>query len=463
MNRPSTPSGLRIFACAAAAAIVLAAAQIPSMTSAAAPTISPLDANEIQFSYEKLRADFYQKTDPQSIVEGARGELLRELHTAGVDGSLPPIFADTNTSRTAKAVGHEVDVASRLAKGKMSSHLLAYAAISGMLNSVHDKYTVFLTPKEYAALNEGLDGGSFAGTGIVIQVDDNTKFIDVSNVVPDGPADKAGVQQDDTITAIDGTSTKNLTLQQASNKLRGKAGTQVQLTIVRDGKLLAQPISIVRAQIHELSVYEKMLPNKIGYVELTVFGRDTGSELSRALDRLQQQGARAVIMDLRDNGGGYLEAALDVSSKFIASGPIVSVESRASNVTTYEAEDTAIPPMPLAVLVNGHTASASEITSGAIQDSGVGTIIGTRTFGKGVVQEILPLPDGSAIKITDARYLTPHNRDINHLGITPDIVVDENKSARYGDVTKDTQLNRAVQYLADKIAHSDTSTPTPTQ
>jgi carboxyl-terminal processing protease len=324
-----------------------------------------------------------------------------------------------------------------------------------MLNSVHDKYTVFLTPKEYAALNEGLDGGSFAGTGIVIQVDDNTKYIDVSNVVPDGPADKAGIHQDDTITAIDGQSTKNLTLQQASSRLRGKAGTVVQLTVVRDGKPLSQPIAITRQQIHELSVYSKMLQNKIGYVELTVFGRDTGAELSRALDRLQQDGARAVVMDLRDNGGGYLEAALDVSSKFIASGPIVSVESRASNVTTYEAEDTAIPPLPLVVLVNGHTASASEITSGAIQDSGVGTIIGTRTFGKGVVQEILPMPDGSAIKITDARYLTPHNRDINHLGITPDITVDENKNARYGDMVKDAQLSRAVQFLNDKIAHSD--------
>ncbi len=463
MNRPSPVSGLRLFACAAAAAILLAAVQLPSAGSAAAAGISPLDATEIQFSYEKLRADFYKKTEPQSIVDGARAELERELHTAGVQASLPPIFADDNAGRTAKAVGHEVDLASRLAHGKMSSHLLAYAAISGMLNSVHDKYTVFLSPKEYAQLNEGLDGGSFAGTGIVIQVDDNTKYIDVSNVVPDGPADKAGVHQDDTITAIDGQSTKNLTLQQASSHLRGKAGTVVQLTIERDGKPLTQPIAITRAQIHELSVYEKMLPNKIGYVELTVFGRDTGAELARALDRLQQNGARAIIMDLRDNGGGYLEAALDVSSKFIASGPIVSVESRASNVTTYEAEDTAIPPVPLAVLVNGHTASASEITSGAIQDSGVGAIIGTRTFGKGVVQEILPMPDGSAIKITDARYLTPHNRDINHLGITPDIVVDENKSARYGDPTRDTQLTRALQYLNDKIAHSDGSGSSGTQ
>ena len=453
----------RLTALAAAAVLVFTAAQFPTAGSAAAPALTALDANEIQFSYDKLRADFYKKTDAQSIVDGARAELEREMHTAGVKSNLPPIFASEDTAKTAKAVAHEVELATRESKGKINPHLLAYAAISGMLNSVHDKYTVFLNPKEYAALNQGLDGGSFAGTGIVIQIDETTKLVDVSNVVPDGPADKAGVQQDDVITAIDGVPTKGMTLQQASSHLRGKAGTVVRLSIERDGKLLDQTVSVTRAEIHELSVYDKMLPGKIGYVELTVFGRDTGAELTRALDRLQQEGARAIVMDLRDNGGGYLAAALDVSSKFIASGPIVSVESRASQVTTYEAEDTAIPPVPLAVLVNAHTASASEITSGAIQDSGVGTIIGTKTFGKGVVQEILPLPDGSAIKITDARYLTPRNRDINHLGITPDIVIGENKNPRYGSVDKDSQLARAVQFLNDKIAHTEATPGSTTQ
>jgi carboxyl-terminal processing protease len=436
-------------------AIAFAAAAVVLLAAAPSPGLSTLDTREIEFSYDKLRSDFYQRTDPQTIVNGARSEMTQALAQAGVAKSLPPIFASDDESRTTRAVAHEVDVAARLARGKVTPHELAYKAISGMLDSVHDRYTVFLNPQQYAELNQGLDGGSFAGTGIVIQTDPNTKYIDVSNVVPDGPADKAGILQDDVIVAIDGASTKGDSLDQASAKLRGKAGTQVQLTIQRDGKILA-PITLTRAEIHQLSVYGRMLPDKIGYVALTVFGRDTGAELTTALDRLQQQGARAIVMDLRNNGGGYLDAALDVSSKFIASGPIVSVESRASNLTTYEAEDTAIPPLPLAVLVNQYTASASEITSGAIQDSGVGTIIGTRTFGKGVVQEILPLPDGSAIKITDARYLTPHNRDINHLGITPDIQVDENKGARIGDPTSDAQLARAMQYLTDKIANTGT-------
>jgi len=196
-----------------------------------------------------------------------------------------------------------------------------------------------------------------------------------------------------------------------------------------------------------------MLPNKIGYVALTVFGRDTGDELNAALGRLQQEGMRALVLDLRDNGGGYLDAAVAVSSKFIPSGPIVSVESRASNITTLDADATAIDPVPLVVLVNGYTASASEITSGAIQDSSTGTIMGTKTFGKGVVQTIYPLPDGSAVKVTTARYLTPRNRDINHLGITPDVIVVENKHAQFGKPDKDDQLTRALDYLNDKLAH----------
>lgn len=436
------------------AALIAGFAQVPAATSAAPAGISVQDAADIQFAYTKLRSDFYRRSDPQTIVSGARAQMQKTLRDAGVRSTLPPIFAAPDSARTLQAVDREVGIASRLAGNKVSSHAFAYATLGGMLSAVHDKYTVFLTPKEYAELNQGLDGGSFSGTGIVIQLDDISKFITVSNVVPNGPADRAGIQQDDSIVAIDGISTRGMTLQQASSHLRGKEGSVVLLSIERDGRALRSPIAITRALVHQLSVYEKMLPHKIGYVALTVFGRETAAELSSALDRLQQEGARAIVMDLRDNGGGYLDAAVSVSSKFIPSGPIVSVESRASNITTLEADDTAIDPLPLAVLVNGHTASASEITSGAIQDSGTGTIIGTRTFGKGVVQSIWRLPDNSAIKITTARYLTPHNRDINHVGITPDITVAENKNPRYGDVARDAQLQRAIALLTEKIARS---------
>ena len=426
--------------------------QIPAASFAATATISAADQAEIATAYDHLTTDFYKKVDPQVVLDSVRTELLAAMRTAGVKNpSLPAMHANGMANANTHAIDHEVALAASEAGSKISPHILSYVALDGLLNSVHDRYTVFLSPKEYAGLNSDLDGGDFGGTGIVIQLDDASKLIAVSNVIPDGPADKAGIAQDDLITAIDGASTKGLTIQQASAKLRGKEGTTVTLSIQRSGAAIA-PVTITRAKIHQLSVYGKMLPNKIGYVALTVFGRDTGAELDAALARLQQQGARAVIMDLRDNGGGYLNAAVDVSSKFIPAGPIVSVESRASQITTLEANNTAIDPLPLVVLVNKYTASASEITSGAIQDSSVGTIMGEKTFGKGVVQTIFPLPDGSAVKITTARYLTPRNRDINHLGITPDVVVVENKAPQFGNPAKDAQLTQAIQYLNSKLA-----------
>jgi len=435
---------------AASAALIVSFSAVSAATAA---SLSSTDAGEIATSYDYLTGNFYKKVDPQIVLDSVRGELLAAMRTAGVKhAELPAMHAADAPAGNVREIDREVEDAATEGKAKFTSHELTYVALDGMMKSVNDRYTVFMTPKEFAGLNQGLDGGDFGGTGIVIQIDDKTKYISVENVVPNGPADKAGIEQDDLITTIDGASTKGMSLPQASGKLRGKEGTKVTLTIQRDSSALAAPITITRAKIHQLSVYEKMLPGKIGYVALTVFGRDTGDELNTALDRLQQEGARALVLDLRDNGGGYLEAAVAVSSKFIPSGPIVSVESRASNITTLDADDTAINPLPLAVLVNGYTASASEITSGAIQDSSVGTIIGTKTFGKGVVQTIVPLPDKSAIKVTTARYLTPRNRDINHLGITPDIVVAENKHAQFGQPSKDEQLARAIQYLDDKLA-----------
>lgn len=443
----------RFFSLFWAGALCAAIIQLPA-ASAAQAHLSAVDAGELATSYGYLTDNFYKKVDPQVVLDAIRAQLLSAMRTAGVKGAqLPVMHAGEAAATNVREIDREVEDAATESKAKFTSHDLTYIALDGMMRSVNDRYTVFMTPKEFAGLNQGLDGGDFGGTGIVIQVDDKTKYISVENVVPGGPADKAGIEQDDLITSIDATSTKGMSLAQASGKLRGKEGTKVTLTIARDSTALPAAITITRAKIHQLSVYEKMLPGKIGYIALTVFGRDTGDELNAALDRLQKQGARALVLDLRDNGGGYLEAAVAVSSKFISSGPIVSVESRASNITTLDADDTAINPLPLVVLVNGYTASASEITSGAIQDSSVGTIVGTKTFGKGVVQTIIPLPDKSAIKVTTARYLTPRNRDINHLGVTPDIVVSENKHPQFGQPSKDEQLARAIQYLDDKLAH----------
>jgi carboxyl-terminal processing protease len=432
----------------AASALLITA--VPSMTPAS--SLTSVENDELETSYSLLTTEFYKRVDQQQALEGARESVLAYLVKMGVKTPhLAPVRALDDPSANAKALQYEVSSAVSAYGSKVGSRNITYAAIAGLLGSVKDKYTVFLNPKEYQELNEGLDGGNFSGVGISIQVDDKSKFLLVDQVIADGPAEKAGVHDGDLIVAIDGKTTKGLTVDQDAHMLRGDKGTVVKLTVQREGSA-DLTIAVTRDVIHEPSVYAKLLPDGIGYARLTVFGSSTAKELSEALAKLQNEGAKAYVLDLRDNGGGYLNAAIDVSSKFIPSGPIVSVESRGGNNTQYDAEDDAIAPRPLAVLVNKYTASASEITSGAIQDNGVGELVGEKTYGKGVVQTIHPLPDGSAVKITSARYLTPRGRDINQIGIQPDIVAVEPRSSKFGDPATDPQLQSAITYLQGRIA-----------
>ena len=265
-----------------AAIAVSSALLLPA--SAAVPQLSAADAGEVSTSYTYLTENFYKKVDPQVVLNSVRLTLLSAMRTAGVKhAELPTMQAGASAGTNVREIDREIADAARESSSKFTVHDLSYIALDGMMRSVNDRYTVFLSPKEFAGLNQGLDGGDFGGTGIVIQVDDKSKYIAVENVVPDGPADKAGIEQDDLITAIDGTSTKGMGLAAASGRLRGKEGTHVTLTVSREGAGMASPIAITRAKIHQLSVYQKMLPGKIGYVALTVFGRDTGDELNTAL------------------------------------------------------------------------------------------------------------------------------------------------------------------------------------
>ncbi len=466
----------RTFPVFVAALLVLATAHVPAAT-AASSSLSTLQSEELVASYQHLTADFYKKVDRQAALDGARTSIVEYLKKRKVaNPNLPALRASDDDVTNAEALNREVATAVSEYSSKLEplesispSSQITYAAIAGVLGSVKDKYTTFLTPKEYAALNEGLDGTSFGGVGISYNIDEATHFLHVESVILDGPSDKAGIQSDDLITAIDGkpvpqllegATTTELQQKRVTQVLRGDPGTRVRLTIQRTGRTL-EPVTITRETIHQPSVTSKMLPGSIGYVDLAVFGSTTAQELSTALRRLDSQGAKAYVLDLRFNGGGYLNAAVDVSSKFISTGPIVSVQSRAGTDTEYDAENTAISPRPLAVLVNQYTASASEITAGAIQDSGVGTLVGTKTFGKGVVQTIFPMRDGSAVKITTARYFTPKGRDINAVGIEPEIKSDLAKGVkiRPGDLAQDPQLVAAVNFINTRIAQNAPAQP----
>jgi len=438
---------------------VFALAQLtPAPLGAASTTgLSPLQLYELRISYVRLTDEFYQKIEPQALLDGAFGRLNDDLDQKGIGhASLHRPHATNNDRTDLREFVDEVQAAYALGNGKLSATQVTYDAIAGLFASAKDRYTVFLTPKEYAEMEKGLSGGEgFGGVGLVLGLETTgAKRATVQWVAQGGPADRAGLQSGDVIATINGTATDGMPVKNISSLLRGDPGTVVRLGIERDGSSLGDPIAITRREIHTPTVFAKMLPNKVAFIAIAIFGQSTADELGDALGKFEKNGAQAYVLDLRDNGGGYLDAAIDVSSKFISSGPIVKVTERAGNFKQYDADNVAISPKPLVVLVNGNTASASEITSGAIQDRGVGTLIGTRTFGKGVVQSIYPLPDGSAIKITTARYYTPRGRDINTVGIQPDIVAEENAQPILGDPGKDTQLQTALSFLSTKVART---------
>ena len=438
-------------------AAAVAAAVLLSSTAASAATADDVNRSMVDYAFARAAGQFYKPTNDQTLLDGAvSGMRVAVAASHGDPKQVPTLHAKGSPQADTDALNGELALANKRFGKSVGERELSYAAIKGMMESLHDRWTVFMDPKEYRGLNENLQGGDFPGVGILIDFDQTSQTPQVVQTIDGGPAQRAGVQAGDFLLKVDGKDTKGLTTAQDSSMLRGKEGTGVDLTLLRKGQPQPIVVHVVREQIHVPSVIGQVIDGDIGYVRVSVFGSTTGQELANTLARLDGDGVKGYVLDLRDNGGGYLNAAIDVSSKFIADGPIVSIDSRTQPLTTFDANADAVSPRPLAVLVNEFTASASEITSGAIQDSGAGVLVGTRTFGKGVVQTIFPMPDGSAVKITTARYLTPKGRDINAVGIQPDIVVPDVSSQVQGDPQNDAQLVRAASYVASKIAAAST-------
>lgn len=422
-------------------------AAFPVTIGAAPAAVNP--SEDLRQSYQLLATTFYSKVDAQRLLDGARRALLDDASKHHGHVKVPALHdlgsVDANVNQLVSAITR---VGSAL---HASQTQLTYDAINGMARSLNDKYTTFFTPQEYRQFNDALDPEKISGIGVIVQADESSKYIKAEYVVPGTPAEKAGLQTGDLFTGVDGKSLKGLSADDASKLLRGKPGTVVHVQATRDGKALAE-MDITRSEVQPPTVIYKMLPQHVGYIYILAFGRETPDEFAVALDRLQKDDVRAYVIDLRDDGGGYVNSALDISSKFINSNPLLTIEERGSHTTTVDAGTDALPPKPMAILVNRYTASASEITAGALQDNGIGVLVGEKTFGKGVMQSLTPLPDGAAIKITTAHYLTPNNHDINLKGIQPDYVVVENKDARFGDLGHDAQLQTAIGILTKKIA-----------
>jgi carboxyl-terminal processing protease len=301
---------------------------------------------------------------------------------------------------------------------------LVYGAIKGMLETL-DPHSAFMPPNMYKEMQEETKG-RFEGLGIEITIKDG--ILTVVSPIEDTPAYKAGVLAGDQILKIDGESTKNFTLMDSVKRLRGPRGTKVTITIMREGFTKPKDYTLVRDVIPIRSVRHELLEKHYGYIRVSQFQEKTDSEFEKAMKALEEESKgtlKGLVLDLRNNPGGLLDQAIKISDRFIESGLICSVEGRKEDqkMKFYAHPDGNLARYPLVVLVNGGSASGAEIVAGAIQDHGRGILVGTHTFGKGSVQTIIPLKDGSGLRLTTARYYTPSGRSIQAKGIVPDIIV----------------------------------------
>ena len=383
---------------------------------------------------------------PQSVDSAAN----RSSGEAG-GGALPLVDTYSSVMERLKAGYFDKNAADR--QKKINERELTYDAIRGMLHALGDPFTRFLDPDEYKKMREENEG-NFTGIGAQLDTNKNGEVY-IKEPLENTPAFKAGVKSNDVIVAVNGKPIKGKDIEDVVKMIRGKEGTVVRLTLRRPSQNKLLVFAITREIVQFQMVKSRMLDakNKIGYIRLYQFNEMSDVQFEKALAALERQHMKGLVFDLRGNPGGLLQIAVDIGSRFIESGPVVIIQERGGqkNPMYVEEDKHNHKRYPLVVLVDKSSASASEIVSGAIKDDGVGTLVGTTTFGKGRVQTIMPLRDGSAVAITTAKYLTPKGIDIHKKGIKPDIFVEATDNFDPNDPTTDVQLAKGVQVLKVKL------------
>jgi len=336
---------------------------------------------------------------------------------------------------------------------------LLEGAITGMVQSLGDPHSEYMNPQVYKDATDELSG-SFEGIGAY--VDTTGTVLTITKPIPGSPAEKAGLLAGDQIIAVDGVDMTGVNPEEVRSKVVGPAGTTVHLTVHRPGQTTPLQFDIVRAQINIPSVSGKMLPNGIAYVQLTDFGQTTSDELKATLTTLLAQNPKGLILDLRDNPGGYLNTAVEVVSQFVDHGPVVYEQTSDGNKKEYDVMPGGLATkIPMVVLINSNSASASEITAGALQDDGRAKLVGVVSYGKGSVQIRVPLSNNEgAVAITIAHWLTPKGTLIDKKGLTPDVYV--TMTAADINAGLDPQLDAASQTLLDMINGTPIPTSVPT-
>lgn len=337
----------------------------------------------------------------------------------------------------------------------------AYGAIREMLKKLNDPYTRFMNPEEFKSMQIDTSG-ELTGIGIQITKEETTNNIVVISPIEDTPAAQAGIISKDIIRKIDNKSTEGMELNDAVSMIRGKPGTSVDLVIERNGKLLNFTITRAKIEIHPVRARIESSPEvgKFDYIRLVQFSANASKEMKEAILEGEKNNVTGYILDLRSNPGGLLYSSVEIARMFIDKGRIVTTVDRVGEVEAHSANGTALTDKPVVILVDGGSASASEILSGALQDHKRGVVVGTQTFGKGLVQSVRELGDGSGLAVTIAKYLTPDGRDINKHGITPNVVYEMSEAEKevlvkdrdkIGTI-EDAQFKKALEILSQQIA-----------
>lgn len=340
----------------------------------------------------------------------------------------------------------------------LETRTLYFGAIRGLVEAVGDPYTVFMTPEENEEFHDSLDG-QLEGIGAQLELKENE--IVVIAPIKGSPAERAGLLPQDIIVTVDGEDITGQALHEVITKIRGPKGTKVTIEVYREGKNDLIPMTITRDEITVPSVESELKSvgaKKIGVLSVNQFGTDTIRDVRTALQDLTKTPLDGIVLDLRFNGGGYLDGAVDLVSFFLKEGKVVSVAQReGAPLHHYVSGRPLLSETPLVVLINQGSASASEITAGAIQDLKRGTIIGMQSFGKGTVQEVIDLPMKTSLRVTTAKWLTPSGRDISKHGVTPDIIVDRTEDDYEAD--RDPQMDAALEFLTTgKVVNVRTGT-----
>jgi len=335
--------------------------------------------------------------------------------------------------------------------GEIDDNTLLEAAIKGMTASLNDPYTVFMNAEEYKSFMEQ-SNGEFVGIGAQVGIKEEG-FVVIAPI-EGSPAEEAGLKTGDVILKVDDTDVTGLTLDQTISLIRGEAKTEVKITVKRDNTDNLD-ISITRDVIKVVSVKGEMVDDKIGYIQLSAFDDNVSEALKEAINQLKAQGMKGMILDLRGNPGGYLNEAVSVASQFVEKGKVITYTvDKYNNKIESKSEGGEAIGMPLVVLINGGSASASEVVTGALRDYGVATTVGVTSFGKGIVQQLVEFKGGeSSLKVTTSKYYTPNGENIHKIGITPDYEVTLNEELAEKEYSKDldNQYQKALEVLKEKM------------